>query len=467
MLDGLNPSKKLSPSVMHLPSDPPTHKDQTTLKVTTVVAAALGGALIGTGIIGLKLTTLSVLPIILASAAIGVSIVGVSYLIYKIAMKIFNLQKNASQQSLDFTASHQAHSQSFEPLDEADSAPSFKSPDNYLKWFSSVFICEDIANTEDLYFIENDGQSSSANIIDTLYEKSFDRKNLSMAQNVSHKYLTGGQVSSEHRKIECGKNEFPMAFVLRANPTSQKPIEDHLNVKQLTFEIKDPRMTSKFGLKMTTTLLVINDGHQKHNMTRFYSEKAPEVFQKFMQKTLNDSLRDPNEMSMEQMVKPTLLETHYNILSQWEQSEEFVKENDSNPTVTMVFLFPDSSNDSTLPNNFTKGVVFNMGNSRAILLSQNNPQGKILRLGSAHNSPQIGGFSPSPGDKLFVSSDGIWNNASPHDVSVFLEQRIEDLTHENEEMERSEILKEALLDLVDANAKGRPDDNNPLMVEFT
>ncbi len=324
-------------------------------------------------------------------------------------------------------------------------------------------VVKDITNKTALDEAENDGNPVMTDILESLEkmkkntfkDATIKSKQLSVTQaprkweDVSQtkppSELLSGEVYKEKGQAQCGDISINYAAVMRAvqpEEDSKKPIEDQLAFSPQQYSLSN-------GDAINTFLVVSNDGNQKNTMSLFYSNNAPKLFQT----KLNAILKKENSSSIEQkQILQALKETHESITSLWmEHVKEKPNDVGSATTVNMVFLYPGE-------NGAIQGGFFGSGDTRTLLI---NKEGKVSRIGNLKGE-SLGVFQAQPGSKLFISSDGIWHNASPQQVAQFIQERAEDY----KEMPESECLENVLIDLVKASLHGREDDRNPMIISI-
>lgn len=319
-----------------------------------------------------------------------------------------------------------------------------------VKSISKVEQSEDIVDAKGksaLNLVENDNQPAPTNILDNLAkirDESLDlKKPLDLIQG-SDQPLKDGQTVGANGKSHIGDIEVNFANVMRANSLSHKAIEDQVSISGHTFR-------QQGGPSINTMLIVSNDGNQKNLLSSMYSMRAKEIFEQTLQELVQHHTEGKITPAL---VQYALAKTHHQILDvEWREHLRAHPQDVCGTTSNMVFLMPFE--------NTLCGVVFNAGDSRAVLLKKD---GDVMRLGGPEEGQQSGAFIVEPGDHLFISSDGIWHNASPTQVNTFIRERMDDF--KDSIHDRGDRMQAVLLDLVKATLPGREDDRNPVLISI-
>lgn len=302
------------------------------------------------------------------------------------------------------------------------------------------------------------------------------KMNLSTKPYNLQKYITDGEVMEIARVTQCGDKYLPVASLLRANQPpgnrEPKPTQDLNSYQPIPFILPN-------GKRVVTNLLVSNDGNAGHACVRHYADRAAMYFTDEMESRLN-KLGVPNDEISDETIKSALAATHNRIEEEWMEAVRSNKTEEpaSNTTSHLIFLCPGKGDE-------LRGVCFLKGDTRTIVLK---PDGTCERIGSVAQGMQVGTFNLEPDSYLFVSSDGIWHNASPNQVNKFLKKELQTIKNEapkiseeeammnemiNElltikdeypKISEEEAMKKALHNLVFATLPGRPDDRNPMML---
>ena len=230
---------------------------------------------------------------------------------------------------------------------------------------------------------------------------------------------------------------------MRARQVANKPIEDQLTFENIEFSLLD-------GREIQTTLIVSNDGNQKHYCSKFYSENACRIFREKLQNLINCS----GQETIDSLIPLALAQTNFQLENDWHTHVVQHIEEMSATTTNLVFLYNDTLGR-------TKGAFLGHGDTRTILLKTN---GDVLRIGPKSDNVTVGLFTPEEQDRILISSDGIWHSASPSQVNQFVLARIAHYLTAG--LQEAVALEQALLDLVKAGLPGREDDRNPFIISL-
>lgn len=304
---------------------------------------------------------------------------------------------------------------------------------------------KDVTHREALDLVENDDEPALVDIMDSLAaikNGTFvipDKHPLVDPTTDNPSKLKNGETMKDHGELMCGTKSVSYASVRRA--VEDKTTEDQLHYETQTFTLQNQSLETIFVLS--------NDGNKKNFMSLFYSERAPKIFKEKLQTTINEQ----NRSSIEQQdMLQALNETDDEIFNLWvEHLKSHPDEAGCATTVNMLFFYPDQGQ--------IKGGFFGMGDTRSIILRGEND---VIRLGSL-SGKSLGVFDIQEGDKIFISSDGIWHNASPNQVNQFIQERLKN--YEDEE-DKAKQMENVLVDLVKATLPGRVDDRNPMLLAF-
>lgn len=261
-------------------------------------------------------------------------------------------------------------------------------------------------------------------------------------QEMREGMLLKNQAAKIEKELQCGSTTIGAAGILKTNGKykADKPCQDNVSFNQLTVRIA--------GEDIKMSFLVGADGNASAGdiAAAYYNQKAPAL--------LTSKLGELHSIS-DADVQEALKATHEELQSGW---AEFVKEKklQGNCTSNMVLLFPEPNSGKV------QGAFLGAGDFRSLVLKKD---GEVRRLGRLLDEGlQLSTFSLEKGDKIFMSSDGVWHNTSPNQVNEFLRKRMEgdDLKTKSQE----EKTMSALEDLVKIMHQGQPDDLSPCLISI-
>lgn len=306
---------------------------------------------------------------------------------------------------------------------------------------------KDVTHQGELDLVENDGKAVLVDIIkslDAIRDGTFivpdDHPFIevdSLATDPSE--LKNCEAMKNHGELMCGTKPVSFASVRRA--VEGKTTEDQLHYETQTFSLANQTLDTIFILS--------NDGNKGNSMSLFYSQSAPAIFKEKLQNRLAE--QNGNSIEKQDMLQ-ALKDTHIEIEDLWiknVQSGLFKAGPDT--AVNMLFFYPSEGK--------IQGGFFGKSDTRTLILRGEN---EVIRVGSL-SKQSLGVFDVQEGDKIFVSSDGMWHNASPNQVNQFIQERSKDYQGQGNEAEK---LENVLVDLVKATLPGQVDDRNPLLLSF-